>query len=458
MLADDPGLGKTIQALAAISKVRCYPVLIFAPKAALGVWKNEIEECLGVKGKCIIYRGTPTKRHKLIPFLKNMLFVITTYGMAKEFVKINSTRATKVPWGCVVCDEYHLVGLLNHKTQCYKNIKEILVTSTPKDMTRFMGVSGTPSTKGPQDLFAVLHLCDPHNKAFRSYWRFVYTHCIVCENEFGYKEILSRPKSIEQFRRMIAPYFLRRRKKEVLRELPEKVRQLVSIEMSPRQKKIYRQLSEEMMLYFDSTGELVTAMNPAALIMKLRQVLVSPRMLTEDTDEDLGTGIQTLCEMVQQDFQEGNSVLIFTPFRKSVELITEAIKKAIPQCYVGNIMGALPNGLTPNDIAVEFQKERKVEKALVCTIKTGTSWTAHDANIVYFLGVEWTVHSNVQAEDRAHRFGQKKNVICKYIQYEDTVEEEIMRALIQKNMGIQSMFDPAEFAQKIKQRVHPGNM
>lgn len=443
-LVDEPGLGKTAQILTAIHRGDRRPVLICAPKSALGVWRDEIMKWLGAEeaAAALLYYGTAAQRHKLAKqgAIDSARYVITAYRTGLELLNMRK-------WRAIVCDEFHRVGLLNIRTATYKAFRETCCKRLPT--ASFYAVSGTPYTKGPQDFFGLLHLFDPRNNDFHSYWRFVDTHCIVTQSPLGYTEIHPRPKAPEEFREMLSHYFLRRSKRDILPQLPAKIRQVIPIDMSPKQTRLYRTLEQELMVQLQQNT--VFALSPLALLTKLRQMLVSPCCLDEAVD-DVGGGIEALLEMVELDFDANNSVLVFTPFIKGVETI-ERVLRARLKCKTFVIHGQLKNGMLPSDVAKAFQAEPSVRKVLVCTIKTGQAWDATAANVVYFLGYEWAAVENEQAEDRVHRIGQQKSVVCKYLKYTDTVDQDILQIVLSKELGFSASLDVGRFNAIIQARL-----
>lgn len=457
-LVDEPGLGKTVQILVSLQLCNMFPVLICAPRSALGVWRDEIAEWLGSDAatRTVLYGGTSQQRQKLrmSGALQNAQFVITSYRIGAEL--LSYTTATDMEqnllplWRALVCDEFHRVGLLNIKTATYKVFKTACArVGTQKwPAVRFYGVSGTPYTKGPQDFFGLLHLFEPKNAEFRSYWRFVETHCRVFENNAGYKEIHPCPKHPENFRRLLSNYFLRRTKEAVLPQLPAKIRQIIPIEMSSRQAKLYKSLGQDLVVQLQQNT--VFALSPLTLAVRLRQMLVSPQCL-DAAEKDIGGGIEALLEMVDLDFDAGNSVLVFTPFVRGVELVAKTLKEKL-NAAVFMIHGQMKGGVLPSDTALAFQNAPGRRKVLVCTIKTGQAWTATAANVVYFLGYEWAAVENEQAEDRAHRLGQQKSVVCKYIKYTNTIDQDVLQAVLNKELGFAASLDAARFRRIIQAR------
>ena len=445
-LIDEPGLGKTMQTLATVINYEQLPALIFAPRSSMGVWREEINKWVeGVDPEdVLIYAGQIYKRNKMQQLdLKKARFVITSYQIGTEILDFQC-------WGAIICDEYHSVGLLNHRTKTYKAFNQSL---TKKQLTvPFYVLSGTPYTKGPQDFFAVLHLFEPKNIAYKSYWRFVSQHCIVLENGFGYKEICTRPRNPEHFRALLQQHFLRRRKIEVLDQLPTKLRQIVPIEMSDRQRQLYNELEMDLMAAFKN--ELTILMSPLDKLIKLRQLLISPQLIDE-TEDDIGGGLSALLEHVSLDFDAGHNVLIFTPFVKGVELIAKTLSNQL-KCSTHKMHGQLKlkTGTTASDIAIAFQRDPAAHKAIVSTIKLGQSWTATAANVVYFLGYEWSAVENGQAEDRVHRIGQKKSVVCKYFKYNETIDQDILGRVLDKELGFAASLDEKQFWEILKRRFN----
>jgi len=409
MLCDTMGLGKTATTIKAIEGLNGTPALIVGTKNSLGVWKREIEEWL--EQECIIYSGERARRLKEWSRFKkcSVPFVITNYAFVEEICELQSN------WVTVVADEIHKSGLLNRKTKTFKAFKKL----SSKNM--FL-VTGTPIRQTPADLWAPLNLLYP--KIFTSYWKFVNKYCIVIKDKFG-STIERRPKDVMQFRIDIRDkYIIRRTKDQVLHDLPSKTRTSIPIDMTPVQKRLYEQLAEQMLA--ESNGRLVIAPNAVSRDLKLRQLLVSPMLLGID---DKGAALSSIKDLVQDEYLEGNSVAVFTPFRAAVDLIAEELQS------ISDLIITVKGGMSAKELfetTQRFQKAPTAKKALVATIKSSTSFDAYAASAAYFIGYEWSYDDNEQAEDRLHRIGQKKHVRCYYIINNGTLDEYIMQAVSSK--------------------------
>lgn len=430
LLANEPGLGKTAEALCALHKLGVSDTLIVGPNVSLSVWKDEAKKWLNAEA--LIYTGKPHQRAKIWEqFLRERPpFLIVNYALVGEVAE------RKNAWQAVVCDEIHLGGLLNHRTKTYRIVEKL--------RSRYMiPITGTPVRRGPQDLYAPLHLIDPYR--FRSYWGFVNEHCIVTKDFFGYV-IEPRPKDVRKFNAMLRQYMIRRTKKEVLPDLPPKVRQPIKLQLEGEQERMYRQLCRDMMLELSDGGVVVTP-NVATLLLRLRQLLVTPRILG---GQSYGVGIEALLDLIEAEFDSRRPVVVCTPFREAIPFIQEAIESRLTK-HVYVIHGKIKED--PVVVASRFQNDSDPRKALIYTIKSGASFTAHTASTAFFLGYEWSAIDNLQAEDRLHRLGQHGSVNIYYLVYENTVDEEVMDKLDEKQMASNWILSPEMMLARLKKNL-----
>lgn len=261
ILADEPGLGKTLSTLTTIKSlgIGSGPILVVAaPKVALGVWRDEAKKWYNLDS--MIFSGDipPHKRKGLLEAFEEetIPLLIISYPMLSTILK------WRRGWQAIICDEIHLGGLLNRNTVAHKSLKKFAY--------RYLFLlTGTPIRRGPQDLFAPLQLIDPF--AFSSYWRFVYQHCIVIEGQFG-KSIESKPKEPKAFKQMLGTYLIRHTKKESLKDLPPKIRQALKLTMNKEQAKVYQELCDEMIA--ECGDNLLMVQNEAVKLIRLRQGLI----------------------------------------------------------------------------------------------------------------------------------------------------------------------------------------
>lgn len=416
---DDMGLGKTLTCLTSfLSKTDLTGkrVLVLCSTIAMGVWQEELSKWYDQKS--LVYTGTPAKRKKLWAQFEadpDTHFVITTYAMLKELPK---------GWTAVFADEYHLSGLMNQTTQTAKLFEQHL----PYFKNVYL-ITGTPIRQGVTDLYFPLHLMDPQK--FPNYWAFVNKYCVVIKTPFG-KNIERNPKDIPAFREMLKKYMVRRLKSEVLKDLPGKQRNPVPVEMTAKQRAAYNSLLKEFMYVDDDTGDIVLSPNQMVTDLRLRQLLVCPRLLGVDDD---GAGFAYLSEVVPDLLRAGRPVVIFTPFRAAIPLLADLVKGWKMNTSVYTLQG----GMTPAAFANQwqsFQKSPSKNKVLLCVIKSGASFHATESADCYFLGYEWDFNLNVQSEDRLCRLGQNNFVQCNYLLHKgDTIDESVKDRLNEKQLA-----------------------
>ncbi len=402
ILADVAGLGKSLIVLKALFKQPNFPVLIVCTKLGLSVWSNELKKWYSESS--IVITGPPKKRDIFLQkFITNdYKFLITNYAHMAEVLQ----KLTPMFFKTLVMDEYHLPGLLNRKTKIYTMAKSIA-----KLIPNIIMLTGTPQRQTPADWYAPLSITAPDD--FTSYWRFVSNWCVQIEGFYG-NTIERLPQNKAKFYQMLDNY---RRRCTDKSHLPPKTRQPIPIAMTKKQKKLYDQLREKM--YLNEDGQFLITPNKLTNVLRCRQLMVCPRILGFD---DNGGALNILKELVDEELSEGNSLIIFTPFRPALNLIEEQLKK-IKDLVIFQIHG----GMTHEEhtiVQTKFQGLMTKRKVVICTIKSGTSMTLTEACVEVFLGYEHGVHDNTQAEDRCHRETQTEPVRIYYILYKDNAVDE----------------------------------
>lgn len=427
---DDMGLGKTVTTLTTVGFNDAFPCLIICPKFAFAVWQEEIAKWLNLDS--VLYTGKPKEREKCWAEFINSgcKCLITNYAMLEEIalrsgVKLRSTRTSiKEPgnfkWGAIIWDEAHMGGLFNHKSKSYK-VSLKLAKLIPY---RYV-LTGTPFRQGCVDFYGPLSLVDYHR--FDSYWKFVNRYCVITETMFG-KEIERTPKDIPAFRSMIRQYMIRRVKDEVLTELPGKQRQPLFVEMNKEQQKLYNELTNELMAFVPESDDIIITPNQLSLITRQRQILACPQELGL---KNRGAGIDIIMEHSHLKLDEGEPVVVFTPFRTAIDHLERAFKEEYPGIHVYKIQGKM-TAQEFGDAWQGFQKDPCKLKVLLCVIKSSASFHATVADTAYFLGYEWDFNLNEQAEDRLNRMGQKNFVNVYYVMHKGTVDDNVAGKLNDK--------------------------
>ncbi len=421
ILADEMGLGKTRQALEAMVNItdHAFPrILVVCPKVAVFVWQTEIEKWFPeLIGEVRILLGDALKRNQVLEDLKAPYILITTYDILKRDVD-------KMPqsYHLIITDEAHRYR--NRTTKTFKAVKKL-------HGNYVFQLTGTPASRGPQDVWTMLNLIDP--KRFGSYWRFVNTYCLVHEGVFG-KEILG-PKNVEALRMLLKSYLLRRKKVDVIEDLPEKTRSKIIVEMTPKQRKLYDQFEKHMIAALPDGGMLITP-NSLGKFVRLRQMLIWPHLLYKIEEEgklDQGAGFSAILEHMSDN--DDKHVVIFTPFAKALNGFGKALKVA---GYAEDSIIQLRGGTNPDEVRKRIELFESARGIALCTIKFAQSFNLSTASTAYFLGYEFNPDENHQAEDRLHRMTSKSAVNIYYVCHKDSIDEHILTILNDKNRSISS--------------------
>lgn len=419
ILADDMGLGKTLQAIEAAERFTegHRDVLIVGTKVTVGVWAREIKKWTGVDP--VLYIGHPNQRYRKP--LRGVRYVVTTYSLLDSLLEARDT------WPLIIADECHTY--VNRKTQAFRKMRSLTSHG-------LFELSGSPILNGVQDLWTQLYLID--NKRFGSYWQFCSKYLAVGSNGFGRTiEGVRRP---EVLRDDLKPYFLRRRKTKVANDLPPKTRQAIPLQMKPLQAKLYKTILDDDMV-LDSEGKLVMTQNTVSMIMRLRQLLVSPAVLGAWPNES--AALEALVERVTELMTERQPFVVYTPFTSAFPYIAAALKLAGVK-DVDYISGEL-NAKQQADIVDTFQSSMQTKRAIICSIRAATSFTLTSAAYSFFLGFDWVPKINEQAEDRLYRIGQTQPTFAYYFTHEGTVDEHVLNILSKKTTWSALAIDPDEF-------------
>ena len=402
ILADDMGLGKTLQMITLITQLEeqnpNIQVLIVAPTTLLFNWKKELEK-FAPHLDFWIHHG---QRYETAEELTKHQLVLTSYGLV-----INDLEILKeINWDLIVADE----------SQAIKNTGSLRY----KAMMRLKGkqrvaLSGTPIENGIQELYAQMNFTNPG--FFKTFHHF--TGNFLTPIKKGDTEV------IQSLKKQITPFVLRRTKKEVLTELPDKIEEFLYCEMGTVQRAAYEAKREEyrnfLLNKFDESGADQSKMFVLEGLTRLRQICDSPK-LTGDTESHSSAKIELLKEHILE--KTGNhKILIFSQFVKMLGLIREQLDQSgISYCYLDG-----QTSLGERERQVErFQENESVRVFLISLKAGGTGLNLTAADYVYIVDPWWNPAVENQAIDRCYRMGQDKHVVAYRMICQNSIEEKIM--------------------------------
>lgn len=429
LLADDMGLGKTLQALSFLEHLRTQgelgQVLIVVPSSLVYNWESEIAK-FTPELPMQIFTSKDMEKVGARLEAKEPLVVITTYGLLME----NDKFLSQYRWNVLIFDE----------AQNLKNITTKRTSSARMLAARFkICMTGTPMENHFGEFFSLMDLIVPgclgKYDDFRRHY--VNTEVVLVDD-------------VEDLKLRTKPLLLRRTKKEILDQLPEKQETKVSIAFEEKQKKIYRDIAlaynEKIQETMKDSGESQVQLQMLTALLRLRQACSDPGALPQVKYDQLPPKLEALQDSLREIIESGESALVFTQFLQTLEHTERMLKEAGIQVFV--LHGAIPTKQRQK-LLRDFN-EYPGGAVLVMTLKTGgVGLNLTKASYVFHLEPWWNPSVENQATDRAHRLGQKKAVqVFRYIMHE-SLEEKMEQLKARKNRKFQSLFSETESVKEV---------
>ena len=401
ILADDMGLGKTLQTISLLNEIyqenHNFTALIIVPSSLLYNWKEEIIKFTGITP--VLVEGTAAQRRKIIS-KGSKGFLITTYQALRNDIEEYKNREFDV----VVLDEAQ-----NIKTTTSQIKKAVMKINSKVNFA----LTGTPVENNILELWSIFDFVIPGYLDNLTKFKKTYKEAIVNPNS----------SKINNLREIIAPFLLRRTKKEVLTELPDKIESNMVVTLSTEQKQLYmsyiKQAKSEMKKFNENDNN---RMKILAILTKLRQICNSPTLFKEDYKGEVAK-LEVLRDILPDITENGHRLLIFSQFVGTLkEIEKELADMGIEYFYIdGNVKSK-----ERVDICNKFNAgERQV--VLISLKAGGTGLNLVGADVVIHYDPWWNIAVENQASDRAYRIGQKKSVQVIKLVTEGTIEEKIIK-------------------------------
>ncbi len=403
-LADDMGLGKTIQIIAFILSQRSKKVqntnLVVVPTSLIFNWEAEVAK-FAPSIKILSVYGV--NREKSTDSFDEYEIILTSYGTLLSDI----TFLKKYHFNYVFLDESQAIK--NPNSQRYQAAR--LLSARNKIV-----LTGTPIENNTFDLYGQLSFACPGLLGGLQHFKDHYSMPID-----KFKDL----KKAKQLQEKVSPFILRRTKKQVAKELPDKTEVVIYCEMGEQQRKVYDAYEKEFRDFLNHKieGDIPKeSMHILSGLTKLRQICDSPALLN---DEEFYGGESSKIEALMEEIEMKSSehkILVFSQFVTMLDLIKkELIKRGISFEYL--------TGQTKNreEKVNEFQGNEAVRVFLISLKAGGTGLNLTEADYVYLVDPWWNPSVENQAIDRCYRIGQKKNVVAVRLICPNTLEEKIMR-------------------------------
>jgi len=434
------GAGKTLIGLTTSIVMKPKQWLIVCSKNALYTWVRELNKWfpgLFAKDEVQIVDGSPWERSLQWQNKNGRTVVyICTFGKVLNDLQLILPKGFDV----ITVDEAHRAR--NRKAKVFAALKEIakpnLKFSNPGyPYPIFVELTGTPGDKGVQHMWGYFHLIDP--KLFSSYWRFINTYCETAPGRFG-MEIIG-PKNTAGFANTVAPYFRRITVEET--KLEKVRRHVIPLKMSPNVAKVYQDLENDMMSFGIQDGDFAVVGNSLARTIKLRQLLTCPQNVIPSL------GIGDLLPWIVDKINDDDSgkmrhSIIFTPFRPNLQVYED---------YLRNESGLKPSSIVQLhgeisgiELRDRVQKCNDTKGIALCTTLFAQSFEFPKMGTAFMAGYEWSKDAMEQAEGRIRRLISEQIANAYYLQFMNTIDEDIMNVLDGKTIDLRILF------QNIKKR------
>lgn len=411
ILADDMGLGKTLEMITFISLLNEErPILIISPKSLLYNWSLEFDKWAPSINKTII-DGDKEYRSTIISNINTNQkdIFITSYDSLKNDLELYDN----INFSLIILDEAQYIK--NAYTQKSKAVKAL------KADNRF-AMTGTPIENSLSDLWSIFDFLMPGY--LYSYQKFNQKFLTLINNDGNKEASLLLQKKV-------SPFILKRKKEDVLNDLPPKETFILPLQLNTEQELIYKSYFSKAKLKIKNTLE-IDKISLLATLTRLRQICVDPGMFLENYTE-FPEKYNFCLETIKNAILSNHKVLVFSSFKKSLSNFLQILNEnKIPSLYIHGDVSAKKRIEEAN----LFNTDDKYKVMLVSLKAGGTGLNLTGADIVIHLDPWWNLAAENQATDRAHRLGQNKPVTVLKLIAKDTIEEKVIRLQeIKKNLA-----------------------
>jgi len=459
LLADEMGLGKTIQAIALINYLQSQKVLIVSPAFLKWNWKEEAKEWLvdeNLKRNLFLLQGKDLNSFVNLQETLPFFLAIINYDILSQYVELLQKQGFYCEkkgevFDLIIWDESHYI-----KNRQAKRTKAALMIKGKKEVF----LTGTPILNRPDEVFSFLVKAGVYS--VKDYWKFAFKYCEVESNNFGKKVVgIKRPKEL---RKLLLNFMIRRRKEEVLHELPEKGRTLIRLDGSElkeflkleeelfqlREERRLRVVGVERVEDFEMNFKEFSYEDYFPLYAgKVKMSLVRGK---EEGVMDAGhfaklrhlVGLKKVpycVDFIENLLESEEKVVVMCWHNDVAWFIREKLKE---RGIEAELLYGLQSAEERSDVVSKFQNDEN-PRVLVCTMKSaGVGITLTRARVMVFAEQSFVPGDILQAEDRIHRIGSSQNVEIYHLVFSESLDERIVNILNQKTDLISKVVDGRE--------------
>ncbi len=431
ILADEMGLGKTLQTLTWLQlqrtreTARRRPALIVCPTSLVENWNREAEKFTPRLKRLVLSGGN---RGDLFGEIDSADLVITSYALIRRDIESYLDRTFSV----IVLDEAQ--NIKNRSTQNAVAVKQLRAD------TRLV-LTGTPIENSIADLWSIMDFLMPSYLGIYDTFKLHYEDPIL-------NAAPDAEAAQAKLRRKLHPFLLRRLKRDVARDLPEKIQKISYCTLTPDQQRVYDDVLAKtrgkMGSLVKEKGFNAARMEILALLMQLRQICCHLHLIKDRTPnpkEAPSAKLDHFLEILDEAIQGGHRILVFSQFTTMLKIIRAELEaRRLECCYL--------DGSTQNRLeqCARFNQTPSIPVFLISLKAGGTGLNLTGADMVIHFDPWWNPAAEDQATDRAHRIGQKKTVYALKLIAENTIEEKVLQMQQRKQALIDATVGSADAA------------
>src|SRR5665213_3425232 len=429
ILADDMGLGKTLQTLTWLAwlqdqnKKNHKPSLVICPASVLHNWRREAEKFTPDLKVLVLESGAA--RHNLRKQIPQHDLIVTNYALLRRDLE----EFHKFSFRAVILDEAQFIK--NPGAQVTQSVKQLKCENK-------IALTGTPLENRLLDLWSIVDFIQPGYLGNQE--QFLETYEPRGENAESEQRIARRRLSAK-----LRPLLLRRLKKHVAKDLPDRIEERRDCPLGDEQRKLYlaelRRSRDQVMKAVETQGLNKSKMHVLAALTRLRQVCCHPSLVGSDTASGK---TDTLFELLDTLVADGQKVLVFSQFVQMLHILEK-------ECHTRNIHTHMLTGQTKDrqQVVTDFQKETGACVFLLSLRAAGTGLNLTNASYVVLYDPWWNPAVEAQAIDRSHRIGQTQTVNAYRLIAPGTVEEKIWELQQSKAQTIADVLGEEGFARSL---------
>lgn len=394
ILADEMGLGKTLQTIAFLLSEKGKKSIVVTPTSLIYNWKSEFESFAPTLNVVILH-GTKDERTSIFNKLDQYDIILTTYGTLRNDFELYEKMIFDY---CIIDEGQNIKNPVSQSSEAVKDVNA---------KVKF-ALTGTPIENNLIELWSLFDYIMPGYLFSKSKFQ---------------EKFAGKGSNIENLKRLIQPFILRRLKKEVMLELPSKIEKKFFVEMKDEQKIVYSKFIDEIKENMDNKELAKDKITVFSYLTKLRQLCLDPSVIIDDYIGGSGK-VDMALNLIEEYINDGHKILLFSQFTSVLDSLKKGLdNNGIEYFYLDGSTKAMDRVKMVNS----FNEGNRKNIFLISLKAGGTGLNLTSADIVIHFDPWWNPAIEDQATDRAHRFGQKNVVEVLKLIAKGTIEEKILK-------------------------------